>query len=365
MVHKFNYSQADINTRVANISNYSSSIDTIGRQLNVEPALLKAVIAVESSGNARAGEGRTTGAKGLMQIIDQTWRSTVQNFANVNYKGTPLSSFVERDANDAWADPGLNILIGTLTLILKARSLTKMTGITVSTDDPADSILLLTSYNAGEFTVAQAYKHAVNGGSKNPEQDFVDQPYLKQAIQDVVTKFNLSWNIDAKYKEMSEYAGRVLTFLELFRGTSTYTKPTVAVATTNTTTTIVHKETNTNTTAYTVVVGDSGYKIAAKLGVSFGDLGKANPSVDWTKLKLGQQINIPGKANFTKPVQTEPVKPQTAQQYRVQKGETPSIIANRFGTTPAALKAANPAQWKRWPNGAEGFDAGAVITIPV
>ena len=122
MVPRFNYSQADINTRVSNISNYDNVIEVIGRQLGVEIALIKAVIAVESSGNPRAGEGRVTGAKGLMQIIDQTWRSTIENFPDVNYKGTSISNYKERDINNAWADTGLNVLVGTLTLILKARS---------------------------------------------------------------------------------------------------------------------------------------------------------------------------------------------------------------------------------------------------
>jgi peptidoglycan L-alanyl-D-glutamate endopeptidase CwlK len=122
MVPRFNYSQADINTRVSNISNYDNVIEAIGRQLGVEIALIKAVIAVESSGNPRAGEGRVTGAKGLMQIIDQTWRSTIENFPDVNYKGTSISNYKERDINNAWADTGLNVLVGTLTLILKARS---------------------------------------------------------------------------------------------------------------------------------------------------------------------------------------------------------------------------------------------------
>lgn len=364
MIQKYSYSQADINARVANISRFSNSIHIIGRQLGVDPAILEALIAVESSGNPNAGAGRTTGAKGLMQIIKQTWEGTINAFPTVKFKGTELRNFYNRDLNDAWADADLNILIGTLTLILKARSLTKMTGISITADDPADAAMLFTSYNAGEYTVTKAYQRAVAGGSRNPEWDFLDAPYLKGAINDVVNRFNLSWNVDGKYKEISEYAGRVLTFLDLFKGKTTYTKPTVAVETTNTTTTTINNSINQNTDKYTIVSGDTGYKIAQKLGVTFSDLQKANSGINWSRLSIGQRLNVPTKGNFAKPVNPEPVKPTQPKTYRVQSGETLSVISRKFGISIDALKNANTSQLRRWGT-VEGFAAGALITIPV
>ena len=240
-----------------------------------------------------------------------------------------------------------------------------MIGVNITADDQADSILLLTSYNAGEFTVAQAYKNAVNAGDRNPSQDFTDLPYLKKAIETVVEKFKLTWDVNVKYTEMSEYAGRVLTFLDIFRGNTTITKPNVAAGNTTSTTIIVHSNTNINTQYYTVIAGDTGYKIAEKLKTAFTELSKVNPNVNWAKLSLGQQINIPGKTNITKPIETEPVKPKTAISYSVLKGETPNVIATKFKISIAQLKASNLTVWKRWPNGSEGFDAGTLITIPV
>lgn len=48
-------------------------------------------------------------------------------------------------------------------------------------------------------------------------------------------------------------------------------------------------------TTYTVVAGDVLSKIAAKTGVSAADIQKANPGVNLSKIKVGQEIKIPAK----------------------------------------------------------------------
>lgn len=46
-------------------------------------------------------------------------------------------------------------------------------------------------------------------------------------------------------------------------------------------------------TTYTVKAGDTGYGIAAHLGINFDVLDKANPGVDWQNLQIGQSLKIP------------------------------------------------------------------------
>ena len=47
---------------------------------------------------------------------------------------------------------------------------------------------------------------------------------------------------------------------------------------------------------YVVKPGDvSGMKIATNLGVSLHDLMDVNPSVNWTKLKVGDKLKVPQK----------------------------------------------------------------------
>ena len=43
---------------------------------------------------------------------------------------------------------------------------------------------------------------------------------------------------------------------------------------------------------YTVIAGDTAAKIAMKFGIMLADLVALNPSQDWAKLKVGQQIII-------------------------------------------------------------------------
>ncbi len=45
---------------------------------------------------------------------------------------------------------------------------------------------------------------------------------------------------------------------------------------------------------YTVQGGDTGSKIARNHGISFNDLARANPNVDWNRMGVGQVLNIPG-----------------------------------------------------------------------
>lgn len=52
---------------------------------------------------------------------------------------------------------------------------------------------------------------------------------------------------------------------------------------------------------YVVAHGDSGAKIARANGVSLHDLQAVNPSVNWSKLHVGQKIKLPEKAGASAP----------------------------------------------------------------
>ncbi|WCL80373.1 LysM peptidoglycan-binding domain-containing protein [Saprospira sp. CCB-QB6] len=366
MIARHTFSQEDIAGRLANIRRYEPVLDYYGQQLKVEAALLKAIVAVESSGNARAGAGRYSGAKGLMQITRQTWMATIQQFPDLRYRNTKLSEYLDRDKNDVWADASLNTLIGTLALILKARSLSRMTGLAISANDPKDAPMLLTAYNAGEYTVMKAFERAKAGGSKDPQMDFLDQPHLQGAIKDVVERFNLSWDTAAKFKEISQYAAKVFSFLDVFRGNTSSTNNT---GTNNNSAPQEEdpKPTPTPTPQptvkyYTVVSGDTGYGIARKLGISFSKLSAANPGVNWARLSLGQKLQVgEGQPQPEQPVRPEP--PKTPKIYTVQRGDSLGILSRKFNVSIAQIKALNKDQLQRWGT-VEGFFVGAKIKLP-
>ena len=60
---------------------------------------------------------------------------------------------------------------------------------------------------------------------------------------------------------------------------------------------------------------------------------------------------------------TPPTTPATGGTHVVARGESLTVLAQRFGVTVDALKAANASKLKRW-GSVEGFEAGATITIP-
>jgi LysM repeat protein len=83
---------------------------------------------------------------------------------------------------------------------------------------------------------------------------------------------------------------------------------------------------------YTVVLGDTVYRIALNCQVSFTALVAANPQVaDPNRIYPGQVLNIPDEGGI----------PVTGT-YVVQAGDTLSEIAQRYNTSIAAIVALNP-----------------------
>lgn len=99
-----------------------------------------------------------------------------------------------------------------------------------------------------------------------------------------------------------------------------------------------------NLKPYTVVKGDSFYKIAKDHGISLKALQAANPNVDPRKLKPKQTLQIP-EAAATAPAltgsSTTPAAEGGQTTYTVKPGDTLIKIARNHKTTVSAIKAAN------------------------
>ena len=125
----------------------------------------------------------------------------------------------------------------------------------------------------------------------------------------------------------------------------------------------------TTTRAYTVVAGDSFYKIARANGVSLKALQAANPGVDSAKLKVGQVVQLPAGAepgstiSSAAPTSASPAHRTTAaprkagSRYVVKSGDTLDRIARKHGTTVQAIKATNGLTSDR-------IAAGQTLTLP-
>lgn len=97
---------------------------------------------------------------------------------------------------------------------------------------------------------------------------------------------------------------------------------------------------------YTVAKGDTLSRIAKANGVTIGAITRANPSLDPSRLRPGQKIQLPMPSAASAGMAfAEPSKPETASSvtgvYTVKPGETLTRIAKQHGTTVRAIRAAN------------------------
>jgi LysM repeat protein len=94
---------------------------------------------------------------------------------------------------------------------------------------------------------------------------------------------------------------------------------------------------------YVIVKGDSFSTIAKKFHVTVKALQEANPSIEPTKLKIGQPIHIPAvtaSAPATPGTSTTAAN-ATGQSYTVKSGDSLTRIAGQFGVSVKALRSAN------------------------
>lgn len=99
---------------------------------------------------------------------------------------------------------------------------------------------------------------------------------------------------------------------------------------------------------YFIVKGDTFSTIAKKFHVTIKALQEANPSVEPTKLKIGQSIHIPAAAPASTTASTTSSSTPSAaapagsgQLYSVKSGDSLTKIANQFGVSVKALRSAN------------------------
>jgi LysM repeat protein len=102
-----------------------------------------------------------------------------------------------------------------------------------------------------------------------------------------------------------------------------------------------------NPTDYVIVKGDTFSTIAKKFHVSVKSLLEANPSVEPTKLKIGQSIHVPAALTTASAASVNGATVGTndsagsGQTYSVKSGDSLTKIAGQFGVTVKALRSAN------------------------
>ena len=98
-------------------------------------------------------------------------------------------------------------------------------------------------------------------------------------------------------------------------------------------------------TDYVIVKGDMFSTIAKKFHVTVKALQDANPSVEPTKLKIGQSIHIPAASaaapSSTGGTATTADTTGSGQTYSVKSGDSLTKIASEFGVSIKALRSAN------------------------
>jgi soluble lytic murein transglycosylase-like protein len=87
---------------------------------------------------------------------------------------------------------------------------------------------------------------------------------------------------------------------------------------------------------YVVRPGDTLSSIAGHLGVSVGDLAKANHLTDPDRVAVGQALTVPSRASAP-----PSAAPSPARTHVVAPGETLTAIAAKYGTTVPAIMARN------------------------
>ena len=92
---------------------------------------------------------------------------------------------------------------------------------------------------------------------------------------------------------------------------------------------------------YQVRRGDTLGRIARRFGTTVDTLVAMNNMDQAHFIKPGQVLRVPAGRTAAAPTVHEPVQPQRPQRYRVQRGDSLSVIAARFNTTVATLALAN------------------------
>jgi len=105
--------------------------------------------------------------------------------------------------------------------------------------------------------------------------------------------------------------------------------------------TVVVPPVETATTEYVIVKGDTLGKIAKRNGVTLKALEDANLGVVPTKLKVGQKIQLPAPTASAAAPAAAASADNGAETYTVKSGDTLTKIAKSYGTTVKAIESEN------------------------
>lgn len=92
---------------------------------------------------------------------------------------------------------------------------------------------------------------------------------------------------------------------------------------------------------YIVVSGDTLWSIANRFGTSVAQIAKDNGIADPSLIRLGQRLTVPGGSSAAATATVATSVTSASSTYVVVRGDTLSGIATRFGSSVAAISAAN------------------------
>lgn len=139
------------------------------------------------------------------------------------------------------------------------------------------------------------------------------------------------------------------------------TAPPIPPPTTTTTTTTAAAQT------YVIQFGDTFSSIAFNLygdESRWVDIAQANPLVDPTKLKVGQQVRLPATGELRRRTEPSPAPPAGSVTYTIQPGDTLATIAHRYYGDGLQWRPIYNANRDRIGPNPDKVKAGTTIVIP-
>lgn len=117
---------------------------------------------------------------------------------------------------------------------------------------------------------------------------------------------------------------------------------------------------------YIVVSGDTFSNIASRHGIDIATVQHLNEGVDPASLQVGQVINVPGPTRYSSSIASDtqppplPPKPwkSTGETYKIEPGDTFSVVANRYGSSASKIERLNPGV------NPSALQVGQIINVP-
>jgi LysM repeat protein len=94
-------------------------------------------------------------------------------------------------------------------------------------------------------------------------------------------------------------------------------------------------------TEHTIAKGDSFYTLGKKYGVGFKAIADANPTINPTRLKIGDKVKIPSKSSSAAAPSAVALENGDGRTYKVKSGDNLMKIAKTLGVSVKQLRTAN------------------------